>query len=247
MLGLATLLAVFPASALAKGEPISPNINNYVASTLKDFSANMHLVSYNADAGRQINKDFGTIYDWMRKSHGDLLLRFRVPDMMRIDGRFGASTGTYIVNEVHQDIKLGIGLHFTTNLADAPGKRKTLLDAGLLSNDYLSYTEAKFMGARPYDGHICAVFDVSYKDKAEDTSHRLIWINPETKVTEKREEYSQDGKLRSIWYYRDTKEIEPGVWMPTLIEIDDNTGQLAGETEYKNMKVNIPMPLSLFK
>ncbi len=231
----------------ASAAPISSNIQSYVNHGLIDFSAYMHLVKYDAAAGRRINKDFGLIYEWMKKSHSDLLLRFRLPDMMRIDGRFGAATGIYIVNSTMQDVRLSVGLNVKTDLSKTPGKRKTLLDMGLLSEDYLSYTEAQFMGARPYDGKMCAVFRISYRDKSLDTSHRLVWIDPETKITVKREEYSQQGKLRSIWYYRKAKEVAPNLWMPSIIEIDDNLGNLAGETEYRNVKVNIPMPLDLFK
>ena len=231
----------------ANAAPISPNIQSYVNHGLIDFSAYIHLVRYDAAAGRRINKDFGLIYEWMRKSHSDLLLRFRLPDMMRIDGRFGAATGIYIVNSTAQDVRLSVGLNVRTDLSKTPGKRKTLLDMGLLSEDYLSYTEAKFMGARPYEGKMCAVFNISYRDKSLDTSHRLVWIDPETKITVKREEFSQQGKLRSIWYYRKPKEVAPNLWMPSIIEIDDNQGNLAGETEYRDVKVNIPMSLDLFK
>ncbi len=237
----------FAIPKLSSADTISPNIQAYVNHGLVDFSANMHLVKYDAAAGRRINKDFGLIYEWMKKSHSDLLLRFKLPDMMRIDGRFGAATGIYIVNSTSQDVRLSLGLNVRTDLSKTPGKRKTLLDMGLLSEDYLGYTEAQFMGARPFNGKMCAVFSVSYRNKSLDTSHRLVWIDPETKITVKREEFSQDGKLRSIWYYRNAKEVAPNLWMPSIIEIDDNEGNLAGETEYRNVKVNIPMSASLFK
>ncbi len=248
---LTALLLAFTCAAGIKhaeaGAPaVSPNIAAYVNPALSDFTASVHLVRYNAAASRQINRDFGMIYEWMQKSRGDLQLRFKLPDKLRFDGRFGASSGSYIVNGVHQVVRLGIGLHYDTNLANTPGKRKTLLDMGLISYDYLSYTEAQYMGARPYNGVLCAVFRVSYRDKKLDTSHRLVWIDPRTRITVKREEYSQDGKLRSIWYYRDAKEVAPGIWMPTDIEIDDNSGVLAGETRYLHIRVNMPMPDKLF-
>lgn len=230
------------------GGPVSPNIRDYVAVKLDDFSADLHLVRYDAEAGRKITKDFGRIYEWMQKSRGDLQLSYKEPDKMRIDGRFGASRGSFIINETKQLIRVpNLGLSFKSDFGDAPGKRKTLLDMGLISDDYLSYTTAEFRGSRPYKGVECAVFNISYRDKTKDTSHRLVWIDAKTHITLKREEYSQEGKLLSIWYYHEPHEIAPGVYMPSSIEIDDSDGELAGETAYRNIKVNQGIADTLFR
>lgn len=223
------------------------DIHDYVANKLDDFTADIHLIRYNAEAGRRINKDFGVIYEWMQKTRGDMKLRYKEADKMRIDGRFGASKGIFVVNGPMQTIRLGSLINVKTSLGNSPGKRKTLLDVGLISNDYLSYTEARFQGFRPVKSVTCAVFRISYRDKTLDTSHRLVWIDPKTHVTLKREEYSQDGKLASVWYYHDPQQISPGVYMPSSIEIDDSEGNLAGETSYRNIKVNQGIPDPLFK
>jgi len=250
---------VFMASALGLtafslfGQPdaiadsISPNIQSYVVKNLQDFEAYIHLVRYNAEAARRINKDFGLIYEWMQKARGDLLVRYKEPDKFRLDGRFGASKGVFIVNETTQIVRLSIGFKDVRDLGKSPGKRKTLLDMGLISPDYLSYTEADFQGVRPFKGTPCAVFRISYRDKSLDTSFRLVWIDPRTRVTLKREEYSQEGKLLSIWYYKNIREVASGLYMPTEIEVDDDQGTLAGETAYRDIRVNIPMPDSLFE
>ena len=89
--GLAALLAVGVTAWAASraGADVSSNIHDYVATKLDDFSADLHLVRYDSEAGRHINKDFGLIYGWMQKSRGDLQLCYKVPDKLRIDGRFG--------------------------------------------------------------------------------------------------------------------------------------------------------------
>jgi outer membrane lipoprotein-sorting protein len=245
--GALSLGVIAPAPA-SPGAEVSANIRDYVASRLDDFTADLHLVRYDADAGHKITKDFGRIYDWMKKMHGDLQVSYKEPDKMRLDGRLGASKGTFIVNETKQIIRVpNLGLSFKNDFGDSPGKRKTLLDMGLISEDYLSYTQAEFRGARPYKGVDCAVFNISYRDKTKDTSHRLVWIDPRTRVTLKREEYSQEGKLLSIWYYHDPHEVSPGVFMPSSIEIDDSDGEPAGETAYKNIRVNQGIADTLFQ
>jgi outer membrane lipoprotein-sorting protein len=224
------------------------NIHDYVVGKLDDFTANIHLVRYDANAGRRINKDFGTIYEFMKKATGDMKLTYKEADMLRVDGRFGPRSASYIVNNTDQWVRypaLGINTH--ADLGQSPGKRKTLLDVGLISDDYLSYTEAEYINNRPVDNVMCAVFRISYKDKNLDTSHRLVWVDPKTKVTLKREEYSQVGKLLSIWYYHNPQEVAPGIFMPESIEVDDSEGKLAGETAYRNIKVNQGVAESLFK
>jgi outer membrane lipoprotein-sorting protein len=234
-------------AAAGQAQP-GADIHDYVASKLDDFIANIHLVRYDANAGHRISKDFDTIYEFMKKANGDMQLTYKEADMLRVDGRFGPQKAVYIVNNTDQWVRypaLGINTH--ASLGKSPGKRKTLLDVGLISEDYLSYTEAEYVNNRPVDGVICAVFRISYKDKSLDTSHRLVWIDPKTKVTLKREEYSQTGKLLSIWYYHNPKEVAPGIYMPERIEIDDSEGKLAGETAYRNVKVNQGVAASLFR
>lgn len=226
----------------------SSNIHDYVASKLDDFTASIHLIRYDANAGHRISKDFGLIYEFMKKATGDMQLTYKEEDKLRIDGRFGPQKAAYIVNNTEQWVRYpGLGINSHSNLGKSPGKRKTLLDIGLISEGYLDYTEAEYINNRPVEGVMCGVFRISYKDKTLDTSHRIVWIDPKTKVTLKREEYSQEGKLLSIWYYHNPQEIAPGVYMPSSIEIDDSEGKMAGETAYKNIKVNQGVSDSLYK
>jgi len=224
------------------------NIHDYVAGNLNDFTASIHLIRYDANAGRRISKDFGLIYEFMKKATGDMQLTYKEEDKLRIDGRFGPQKASYVVNNTDQWVRYpGLGINSRGNLGKSPGKRKTLLDIGLISEGYLSYTEAKYINLRPVDGVMCAVFRISYKEKSLDTSHRIVWIDPRTKVTLKREEYSQEGKLLSIWYYHNPEEISSGVYIPSSVEIDDSEGKMAGETAYKNIKVNQGVSDDLFK
>ncbi len=243
----AGLTAVLPGNRVAADEVgPSANIRDYVANRLDDFTADIHLLDYNANAARHINKDFGRIYEWMQKAHDDFLLRFKEPDQLRIDGRFGAQKGSWIVSGTQQTVRV-FGIVSRMQLGNTPGKRKSLLDMGLISNDYLTYAQAQYINNRPYQGVMCAVFKITYRDSNIDSSHRIVWIDPKTKVTLKREEYSQGGKLLSIWYYHDPHEVAPGIYMPASIEVDDSDGKLAGATAYRNVKVNQSLPDNLFQ
>jgi len=230
--------------AIAAQAPATPstNLNDYVANHLDDFTTMMKVLAHDDNAGRKINKDFGMIY----QLKGDVTLNYKEENKLRLDGHIGASKGTFIVNNTTQYVRLSVGINDKRDLGKSPGKRKTLLDVGLISTGYLAYAEGQALGPRPVDGVICQVFRISYKDKSLDTSHRIVWIDPKTKVTLKREEYSQKGKLNATFYYKEPKEVAPGVWFPSRIEVYNNEGQKAGETSYSSTKVNQGLSDSLF-
>lgn len=223
-------------------ENLSQNIHDYVADKLDDFTATMRVDHYDEHEGEKINKDFGYIY----KLKGDVTIRYKEENRMRLDAQVGASKLTLIVNNTTQYVRAA-GLKDTRELGNTPGKRKTLLDAGFISNGYLAYTEAEFKRAQEVKGILCAVFRISYKDKKLDTSHRLVWIDPKTKIVVKREEYSQMGKLNGTFWFLDPKEVKPGIWFPTRLEAWNRDNKEAGVTIYRDVKVNQGLEESVFR
>ena len=239
-LGIMSFSAVNPTAARA--QEASHDIADYVSDKLEDFTAKMKVGSFDEREGEKINKDFGYIY----KLKGDVTLSYKEVNHLRVDGLVAASKFTLINNGSKQIIRSSAGLNIKTDLGTSPGKRKTLLDAGMLSKGYLAYTEAEFKRMQIVNGINCSLFRISYKDKAEDTSHRLVWIDPKTKVTIKREEYSQEGKLNCTYFYLQPKEIVAGIWFPTKITVVNKNGKEAGTTLYKDVKVNQGLDNSLF-
>jgi outer membrane lipoprotein-sorting protein len=246
ILGLAGLTARTGAAA-DLAEP-SHNLNDYVVGKLDDFSASMKVVEFNEHEGVKINKDFPLIY----KIKGDIKVKYKEENKLRIDGMLGASNATLIVNGTTQYATIPAA-HIKTriSLGKEPGKRKTLLDVGMISSGYLAYTQGEFKRTQVVDGILCAVFSVSYRDKSLDTSHRMIWIDPRTKITLKRDEYaqgsnSQVGKLNATFLYKQPKEVKPGIWFPTRIEAYNNEGKRAGITAYSDVNVNVGLAESVF-
>ena len=239
VLGLMSFVA-FPT---AGAQELSHNLNDYAANKLEDFSASMKIVEFSDHEGVKINKDFPLIY----KIKGDIRVRYKEQNKLRIDGLLGASNATLIVNGTTQYANIPAA-HIKTkiSLGNEPGKRKTLLDVGMISPGYLAYTQGEFKRMQAVDGILCAVFKVSYRDKSLDTSHRMIWIDPKTKITLKRDEYSQDGKLNATFLYKQAIEVEPGLWFPSRIEAYNNEGKRAGVTAYNKIKINKGLPDSDF-
>ena len=246
VLGSACIVGITTVSltTFAAPRPISSNIADYAATKMEDFTATVKVLQHDDKAGRKINKDFGLLY----KIKGDILLRYKEPNKLRIDGNLGTSKATLINSGSMQHVRMpGVGLKDDRDLGQSLGKRKTLLDVGLISAGYLSYTQAEFKGQRPVDGVPCAVFKISYRNKDLDTSFRMVWIDPKTKITVKREEYTQDGKLNATFLYKRPQQVASGIWFPSEIEVINNEGQKAGTTAYRNVQVNTGLGDSVFK
>ncbi len=220
----------------------SQNIRDYVPTKLDDFSATMRVDRYNERAGEKIHKDFGYVY----KLRGDIKVRYKEENKIRLDANIGASNLTLIVNNSKQYVRAA-GLKTTADLGDTPGKKKTLLDAGFISEGYLATAEAEFKRVAEVKGIPCALFRVSYKDKDLDTSYRNVWIDPKTKIVIKREEYSQHGKLNGTFWYLEPKEVAPGIWFPTRLEAYNRDNEQAGVTIYRNVTVNQGLAESVFR
>ncbi len=242
MFALSGAAITLPANA-TPADP-SANIHDYVCKKLDDFTATMRVLNHDDRALRKISKDFGLIY----QITGDIKVSYKEENRLRIEGSINAAKAIMIVNGTKQIVRIPtFGLNSTNDLGETPGKRKTLLDMGLISDGYLAYTQATFKGARPVAGTLCAVFEITYKRKDLDSSHRIVWVDPKTKAVLKREEYDQAGKLNAVFTYKDPKEVEPGVWFPSSIEVTNNQGQKAGATNYANVKVNTGLEDSVFK
>ena len=246
LLAQATVFTALSAVALlpaaARAQAISQNIDDYVCAKLDDFTAVMKVLQHNDDAGAKINKDFPMIY----QLRGDVKVQYKDENKLRLDARLMTSNVILVINGTKQTVLAkSVGIHKIDDLGPNPGKRKTLLDVGMLSKGYLEYSNAEFKGVVTYNGVKCAKFRLWYKDKS-DTSFRLIWIDPKSKITLKREDYSQKGKLNATYTYLDPKEVIAGIWFPTHVAAVNNEGQKAGELSYNDVKVNQGLEDSIF-
>lgn len=231
-------------TATAQSPNISSNINDYICAKLDDFSAIMKVVPpVNNEAAAKVNKDFGLFYTLK----GDVKVQYKEENKLRLDARIKTSNAVYIMNGYTQ-FALVPSFHISskTSLGNEPGKRKTLLDVGMISRGYMAYSNAEYKGTGVVNGVTCAKFKLTFKGNL-DTSHRLVWIDPVSKVTLKREDYSQKGKLNVTYMYMDPKQVAPGIWFPTHVSAYNNEGEKVGELSYNEIKVNQGIEDSVFE
>lgn len=229
-------------SASAQAE-IPRSIQDYVCRRLDDFTVTGVVAAANQRELGKINKDFGFLYRFKT-----VLMRYKEPNKVRIEGSVEGTKGVYIVNGTIQIVSVPkLRLNTRRDFGNAPGKRKSLVDMGLVSAYYLTYANFKFIREGSVEGTPVGVFEITYKDRAEDTSHHIVYIDPKTRVILKRDAYRQDGTLQAIYYFRDVRQVAPGIWFPTRIEVQNTERKVAGTTLYKDFKINTGLPDSLFR
>jgi outer membrane lipoprotein-sorting protein len=217
------------------------NIRSYVTK-VDDFSASAKVVQQNQRELSKISRDIGLAYKL-----GSIRIQYKEPNKVRMEGSLEGSRAVYILNGTVQYVSIPkIGIKTRRNFEDAPGKSKTLMDMGLVSDFYLSFVNARYERDGAVDGVECAIFDMTYKDRDEDTSHHRVWIDPKTRVVRKREAYSQQGKLQAVYFYKDVKEVASGIWLPTRIEVMNTDRKTAGVMAYSDIKVNSGLSDGLF-
>jgi outer membrane lipoprotein-sorting protein len=222
---------------------VSKAIEDYVCRKLDDFTATGVVAAANQRELGKVSKDFGFLYQFKT-----VLMRYKEPNKVRVEGSVEGTKGVYILNGSIQIVSVPkLRLNTRRDFGNSPGKRKSLVDMGLVSEFFLTYANMKFVREGIVEGTPVAVFEITYKDREADTSHHLVYIDPKTRVIRKRDSYRQDGTLQAIYYYRDVQQVASGIWFPTKIEVQNTDRKVAGTTIYKDFKVNTGLPDSLFE
>ncbi|MCA1946741.1 MAG: outer membrane lipoprotein-sorting protein [Armatimonadetes bacterium] len=225
-------------AALALGQAAS--VEDIVQPRLKDLSFTAQVVAGYQDELAKINKDFGNSYRVK-----NTFVRAKEPFMVRLESRIGDTDVRYILNGTTRVYSIPRArLNQRENLSDAPGKRQTFLDFGLVTPSMVtSLFDAKFVRVDRATGGL--VFDLTYLKKWDDTSRHRIWVDKERRYVFRREWYGQSGRLMATFAYEDPTESQ-GVWFPSRVTVRNAEGKVAGIMRYVDVKINSGLPDSLF-
>jgi outer membrane lipoprotein-sorting protein len=235
-LAAALLLAGPFTSRAAAPRPETPRLEQFAAAGLADLQARVRVEKADQAELAKINRDFGMAYRLK-----DLTLRYKEPNKLRMEGPIGMM----IVNGPARLFRVPqLRLTKKDELGDTPGKRYTLLDVGVLTASGLQSASCKFLRAETTDGVSASVFEVTFPG---DASNRYnVWVDTARRLVLQREWQDGSGKRRAHFRYLEPKEVHPGVWFPSRIEIRNVDDAVAGVTVYSDVKVNQGMEDSLF-
>jgi outer membrane lipoprotein-sorting protein len=229
------------AATVLSFSPQTADIMDYVQSGLRDASFVARVVRGDQRELRKINEDFGNSYRFE-----SVRIRALDPFMLRLEAEVDDTNILYIVNGPILQIRIPRArVNSKQNLRDAPGRRQTWMDFGILTPSlFREFFSAKFVRKDRATGDM--VFDLTYGEKhVDDTSRHRVWIDPERKIVSKREWYNQPGQQIATFTYENPVR-ENGVWLPTQVTVRNADNRVAGITRYSAFKVNTGLDKALF-
>ncbi|MCL5283715.1 MAG: hypothetical protein M1330_03255 [Armatimonadetes bacterium] len=220
----------------------APNINDFIANKINSLQESIQIVQADRSILGKMGRDFEMAYRFKR-----MTLSYMAPNRLRLEGEIGITKAIYIINGEKRYFAIPkLGLKQKSKVGATPGTRQSLLDAGLLTPDALIYLNADYLRTESCDGKSMPVFQLTYKGANGDESKYIVWFDPQTHITARREWVGESGRTKAIFLYTDPVEAAPGIWLPTKVEVEDGGGQVAAITTASRIKVNTDLSASLF-
>ncbi len=238
---LALSASLYTAILCGSARAEQPRIEEMATAGINDLQASVRIVQSDSAELKKINRDFGLAY----KLRG-LVLRYKRPDKLRMEGRIGDAEAVYILNGSSSYFCVP-KLHLTRRepLGPSPENRYSLMQVGLLSRADLRQATTHYLRDEPVHDTAAHVFEVTYS--GDSNLKYVLWIDPHTHVILKRQWYDGEGKLRATFLYQGVQQVAVGLWLPTRMEVRNGEGGLAGITEYVDVKVNQGIAEDLFR
>lgn len=232
---------VAAAAALLTGAQGSYDWQDIVQRGFKDASFTAKTVKGVQKELQKINKDFAYSY---RFDYAEA--KIKEPHKLRVESVVEDTRLMYIVSGTKKFYNVGGRLKGTEDVSNAPGKRQTTMDFGVLTPSlFQDPFKATFVRVDRESGDL--VFDLTYQTpKYDDTSRHRVWVDKDKRFIKKRVWFSQEGNQLATFTYEAPKNKD-GVWFPTKCTVVNNDGKVAGVTEYTKMEINAGIADSVFK
>lgn len=228
-----TAISVMPGTLTVRAAYAAPPVSADTVSTdkIKDLTATL-----------VVNND-GTDYDELKKIGGAFAATYRVkrmdityknPNKVRFEGKAIGLSALMIYNGEKKYFK--VPLH--TENQDVKGKagqKQSLMDMGIFSKDYLTLDWLPTFVKK--DGALLQ-FDLTQRGSTN-KSHEMVWVNPKNGLIEKRQTFNGDNKLQKEMRFKNPQQIRPGIWVPTRLEIYNQSGKLGAVQDVQDIKVNL--------
>lgn len=232
----AVLAVAAPALAAAP-----PTLDALATDGLHDLQASVTVVKADQTELAKINRDFGFAYRLR-----DVVMRYKQPDKLRMEGRIGDTPAEYVVNGSTRTVAIP-RLHFRKRdqLGETPGRRYSLLDLGLVARSDLPFIRSRYLRDEEVAGVETNVFELTFR--GDSRLKYVLWVDPRTHVVRKRQWFDGEGKLKATFVYTDVIEVKTGLWFPMRVEILNSEGAVAAITQYSDLRVNQGMADAVFE
>lgn len=231
------LLAAALLATVARAQAAPPDIRQFTSANIKTLTMDTRIVEENRAELQKIGGDFANAY----RIH-NVALSYAQPGKLHLETTVLKARIAYTINGNKRFTSIpSMRIHNVQDIGNAPGKKQTLLDSGVVPPEQLDEYNATFL--RKEGGQM--VYQLQPK-LASERRKDVVWIDPKTRITVKRMNYNQDGKLIKWFLYKNPVVVRPGIYMPSRVEVYNPQNKLAGATLYSNIKANLPLDMSLF-
>jgi outer membrane lipoprotein-sorting protein len=105
--------------------------------------------------------------------------------------------------------------------------------------------QSHFVRHEAVDDQDTLVYDLTYKG-VTGGSHFRIWVDPKNHITVKRDWFDGENHLKATFRYQEPREVAPGLWLPTRVEVKNGDGVVAAVTSMEDIQVGQGLSDSLF-
>lgn len=206
---------------------------------IKDLSVALRIVheETNFDELKKIGGAFATSYRVPTYE-----IAYKAPNKLRVEGKAGPLSALLIYVGDTKLYKIGL-LKKTEDVKGNPGKKQSLMDVGVFAKDWLATDYQAVFQRR--EGALL-VYKLVQRG-TENKSHEVVWVNPKTFITEKRQSFNSENELQKEIRYVKARELRPGIFLPSRVEIYNQFGKLGAVQTVESVQVNLGLPESLFQ
>ena len=217
---------------------VAQDLDTIATANIKDLTATLLVSSDETNFAelKKIGGSFATTYRFKRMN-----VSYKNPNKARFEAKVAGANVVVVFNGDTKLIRIPLKTH-KSNVADQPGQKQSLMDLGIFARDYLT-TDYKPVFLRK-DGGLM-IYKLVQRN-TDNKSHEVVWVNPKTFITERRQSFNGDNKLQKEIRYKNARVIRPGIWVPLRIEVYNQFGKLGAVQSVEDVKVNLGVSDSQF-
>ncbi|GAB4453871.1 MAG: hypothetical protein OHK0029_07540 [Armatimonadaceae bacterium] len=215
-----------------------PDPEKIATEKIQDMRATLTVRKTNRSELKKMGGAFATTY-----SVREMDVTYKYPNKARFEGKILGATVMMVYNGDMKIFKTPITGTQKKDVSGQPGQKQTLMDLGIFAKDYI-LTDYKPVYQRTEKG--LHVFKMVQRN-TDNSSHEIVWVNPKTAIIEKRMSYNGDNVLQKELRYVKPRQVRPGIWVPTQIEVYNQEGKLGLVQSVDNVKINLGVNETAFE
>jgi len=208
-------------------------------SGLRDVSIRCKVTYANRNELKKIGRDLASTYEFKQT-----LVQYKAPDKFKIEGKLGMIKVRLLINGDEKGIYVPLRGWHKENIRDAPHKRQTDFDMGIVSRSLWRCFVVQ--GEDTVTDLGAPAYKITFAWSNSRDKKQICWVDTQTLKMLKRQAFESDGSLIATYIYSDHHCLD-GIWVPGRVDVYGCDGKLAGTTVLEDIKVNSGIPDSEFR